>query len=632
MADRDFTLPIGHDANNLSTVEMQIGKTFLQPVNIVNYDTTYSTGLEIWIPNEEEDRKLYSSFNGIVKYVASNGDDDFNKIELTISDRTISVINLINGLLEPTPKKFIYKNVNDDSMSEALEALINTEYNAALINNNAPNWHPIMRINYNNQRIKDYLDNNSTSLGLAITAIIDNFRDGDIPLVLNCGDYFGDADTYSNLVDDIHEDVIYSNPRLLLLEIEEYAENKLNPKYYFWRLLKNAFHTNQNSRKVNLITQTTLNNATNQFDHPFLIAIDIDVDENVNARAAISYTLPGQQEETDEVLLFPLGKLEKWQGTDISNNDPSDLEWRINDDDDLDFEIRRRPNTTSPNVRLCGETTGTFNACVDINSNTIPQATRTAINDRVGDIWDNFEDDIIDVCEKLQIPSEIIVSILGHESKGVERAIRYEPLSDTDINNLYENINIENSIVDAYVALTTSNYLIPAIPTDTADWNNEIQPLASTLTWNQARQVVSILPHKCSPGIMQTLIETATTKFNWLNLCFDNVADEFGIDAFPNNNAERHDWLLTARHSILVGAATIKYGYCNYGTGYNLLKIYSTYNAGSRRHLPIYQNNYWGLRFYGVDYPIDAGRHYNAFQNDTGDDTECRVRFWRNLE
>ncbi len=632
MADRDFAVPVGHSVDSLTTVILQIGKPFLQPINVADYETAFSPGLEIWLANGVEDRKLYSLFNGIVSFFAFNQDDAFNKIELTVNDRSIAAINSISGLLEPPPKKIIYKNVNGDSVSNALSSLIDAGYQFSLTNNDNNSWHPILRMRYNDQTIKQYLDNNSSNLNGAINTIVNDFKEGDISLILNCGDYFCDADVYSNLVNDIHGDVTFVDPRLLLLEIEDYSENKFNPKYYFWRLLKNAFHLDHNRRRVNLITHTTLNSTTNEFDHPFLIAMDIDLDQNVRARETRTYTFPGQQEATEDVLLLPIGKLEDWQGTDISNNDPSDLEWRITDDAHLDFEVRRRPNTTSPSVKLCGETTGTFNACVDIESLTVPQATRNAINDRVGNIWTNFSGDITDICERLQLPSEIIVSILGHESKAVERAIRYEPLSDGDVNNLYENANINNSIVDAYVDLTTSNYIIPAVPVEVADWDNIIQPQASTLTWNQARLVASIMPHKCSPGIMQTLIETATTRFNWLARWYNDIANEFDVDTFPNNNAEKHDWLLTARHSILVGAATIKYNYCYFGTGHNLVKMYSTYNAGGRRQLPIYQNNYWGMRFFGVDYPIDAGRHYNAFQNDIGGNTLCRIRFWRNLD
>lgn len=624
MANRDFALPVGHDENILSTIQVQIGKTYLQPVGIGDYNDNYSSGLEIWLPDTINDRKLYASFNSSrIKYNTSSGDDNFNKIELYINDRTIREINRISGLLEPAPKKIIYKNVNEDSVHNEMKSLLNEKYQNALNITNSNNWHPIMRITYQNQTIKNYLDNNLSDLNTAITTIVDDFIQGEIELILNAGNLLGEADIYSNIVDQISDGITFQNPRLVVLEMCEYGENNLSPKYYYWRLLKNAYHPQQNRRMVSLITDTTLNNGI--FDHPFLIALSIDLEETENARVAISLTLPGQQDETDNVFLFPIGNLYEWEGTNL-NNDPSDLQWRLTNDKNLNFEIRRRPGVTSPNVRLCGETTGNFNVCVDIENPTIPQQERNAIINRIETIWNNFGNDIIDICEKLQVPPEIVISVMGHETKGVERAIRYEPLTQDQITELNNNPNISNSVVSAYVDLTTSNYTIPPVPINSLEWNNAIRPQASTLTWNQAKQVASLMPHRCSPGIMQTLIETATTRYNWLNRWFNDMVNEFNIEALPNNNSDRYDWLLTARHSILVGAATIKYNYCNGNTKWNPVLIYSAYNAGSL----IYQNNVWGIRFYSQNYSVDAGRHYNAFQNYITNE-ECRIRFWRNL-
>lgn len=635
MADRDFALPVGHDENTLSTIQIEVGKPYLQPVNIDDYVDSYSSGIEIWLPDSTNDKKLYASFNGVARYISSNNNINFNKIELIINDRTVRQINRIRGLLEPAPKKVIYKNINEDSVRDQVENLMNSEYQDALNNTNSDNWHPIMRIEYDDQRIKDYLDDNSSDLTLAITSIIDEFIDGEISLFFNCGDYFGDADLYSNIVNQISNGITFQNPRLIVLEMYEYSNNNMSAKYYYWRLLKNAFNSQQSRRMVSLVTHTSLNSG--EFDHPFLIALSIDLEETINPRVTISLTLPGQQNDTDDVILFPIRNLREWEGTNLNNNDPSDLQWRLTNDNNIDFEIRRRPNVSSPNNRLCGETTGDFNACIDIESPTIPQATRTTITNRVETIWTNFEDDIIDISEKLQIPSEIIVSIIGHESNGGQRAIRFEPLTDQQISQLNQDTNIQNSIVGAYVDLTTQTNSqgkivntgwgsATGVPQNTADLNNAISPTRSTITWNQARQVISILPFRASPGIMQTLVSTATSMYNWLDSWFDDMNSEFNILAFPQNNGERYDWLLTARHSILVGAATIKYNYCNKKTGWNPVLIYGGYNAGT----PRYQNNIWGVKFYDPNYVVDAGRHYNAFQNLINNE-ECRIRFWENL-
>jgi|TARA_R110002012_G_scaffold153651_3_gene313807 hypothetical protein len=149
MADQDFALPVGHDENNLSTVALIIGRSFLQPVNIEDYNDNYAPGLEIWLQDIAEDKKLFASFNGIIKYIPSDNNNSFNKIELIITDSSVRRINSIRGLLGPAPKKVIYKNVNQDSVESDLEIILNDGYQAALSNSNENSWHPVMRIEYN---------------------------------------------------------------------------------------------------------------------------------------------------------------------------------------------------------------------------------------------------------------------------------------------------------------------------------------------------------------------------------------------------------------------------------------------------------------------------------------------------
>ena len=72
MADRDFALPVGHTTGVVSTLIVEIGKPFLQPVDVPDYDMNYSSGLEIWLQDIEEEKRLYASFNGTIRYVASN--------------------------------------------------------------------------------------------------------------------------------------------------------------------------------------------------------------------------------------------------------------------------------------------------------------------------------------------------------------------------------------------------------------------------------------------------------------------------------------------------------------------------------------------------------------------------------
>ena len=71
MADQDFALPLGHNTTEISTIEIQIGKSYLQPVAIQNYDDNYVEGLELQVPYQDsynEAKRLYVCFNGTVRW------------------------------------------------------------------------------------------------------------------------------------------------------------------------------------------------------------------------------------------------------------------------------------------------------------------------------------------------------------------------------------------------------------------------------------------------------------------------------------------------------------------------------------------------------------------------------------
>ena len=624
MAERDMALPVGHDPNITSTISLCIGRPFRQPLDLTDNDN-FCQGLEVWLDDTITARKLFSMFDGNLKYTAAANINLPNIVSLELRSNTQRRLNMINTLMEPIPKKIIYENVDRNITESILVELLVTSYNAT--KSAASTWHPVLRTIWNERSLKEQLDlaNTNGNLNLTIQDFVNSFFTESFQFPVNAGDCFGAASLpTAGEIPPIACTLV--NPRKVTIITEEYAENRLNPKYYLWLFLKN--NNNTNNRNINFITRTTLS-TTNQYDHPLLNDSGLNIDLDI---AVLPRTLVQLPDNPDiDVLLFPIGKLSEYHGFELSGNQ-SAIEWRITNDENLDFEVRIRPEGPTSltyqgiprSVGVCG-VTSLMDVC---------PTPSTANNNLVQSIWNDWENAINEICIELQFPSEYIIMSIGQETLNNQRALALEELTSTHIELLQEN-EISQAIIDAYVDLDPEYGL--TVP-DPIPMNSAIKSTQSTLTWGQLLQIVEIVPSRMSPGLIQTLVSTARERITSLNRIYSNLPATFGVNTIPNTNAGLFQWLLVGRHSLLLAIAYHKFNYVKQKSALDLPKIGATYNAGSLVYKAGFGNgtagqpyipNPWIMKFNGIDYPRNTSRYYNAVKNNNT--INPRAKFWRNI-
>ena len=660
----DFALPVRHSTNNVSDITVQIGKPFLQKVNIPNYANNYSPGLEIWLKGTQNANRVYASFDGILSFY--QGDvNSFPLLNLQINDRVVRRINSITRLIEPAPKLLSYWNVEQHSVTRAISTLFTNAHDAAKADPKNPNrWHAIMRMQFDDgTRFKEYLDTDTTNRILELT---NNFTAGDFSLMIECGDWIGNADDFTSVTgtNTIPQNINLTaddDPKVLILGAYDYTGINKNPAFYYWRLLKNANYTNIPSRRVRLITNHTLATNTNTFNHPFLKALNIDLDNEIKPLATIDGVtfLPGRTQATNNVLLIPIGRLANWGGSNLNGNDPSDFQWRITNDANLDFEVRIRPGITLNNVQMCGDApaAGRYLACVDVTSTNTPglnpvdpinNFVRTAYPNRALSMWENFGQEINQICSILQVPSELLVSIMGQESRGDERSVRFEPVTETSLNAIRNhsflvqyipNQSDRDAAIQGYLDMVGTNGRgLLDVPIGNID---TLIP-DTTISWTNAILISTYFPGAVSPGLTHNILSTASLNWRWLIGKMSNVRNNFNLTTsfpvrmdYPNNNAYYFaifNWLLIGRNAILMGAVKLKKDFLVNKTNYDPVLSWAGYNAGT----PMYHNGFWGVEFNvspnTPNYPVRAGWYYNGCQDVVAaNGVNNTVRYWRNL-
>jgi hypothetical protein len=131
-----------------------------------------------------------------------------------------------------------------------------------------------------------------------------------------------------------------------------------------------------------------------------------------------------------------------------------------------------------------------------------------------------------------------------------------------------------------------------------------------TMTWAQVLPIIEqTRGERVSPGLLQTLISTASGITPWLNAVAGGLFAALGIPAPPATAADfLNDWLTHGARSILVGIAYIRSGYNTRTTCFDLPLVGAAYNAGTLRTRG---NTRWGLQYHG-EYVERAGPHFNA--------------------
>jgi hypothetical protein len=609
MALANYALPIGHLASGISQLSFCLGRDYLQPVDIAQFANTHIEGLECWLENTTAHRTLYAMFNGTLSYNPLD-----KKLILKPNAVDASDIGDIWGFLETKPDQVFYNYPESTDVSQAIIDILNSEYS------NSSSTHPILENVFRStkQTLKDYLsdEDSNGNLTQAITSIANSFASGSTSLSVQAGDVIGlagDPPTGLSLPAGCSLPPMGNN-KYIFLEILDYASFHMDPTYYLWRFLRDE-HIGSNPN-THLISSAP-KRSNNTFDHPLLDAIGIDLDVERKPRAIINTTLPGQGSAQD-VLLFPLEKLRDWHGaklgTDNSNREISLIQWRITNNNNLDLQLRRKPGENSQDYKLCGETfSGGVNIC--------PSASSTALMQQ---IWNDWGNDIHDICRILQFPSEIVAATIGHETLSGgnvhPRAIRLEPINQSIKQNLIDN-GISATVAQNYYTLTTTGFgWSTSDAGDPNNWvlSNNFSNSPAVITYGDLLDIVQIIPHLISAGLMQTLVDKVGIFINnWLtrDANYSNIQTLFGVDPIPGGYNSHLRWMLTGRNSILLGT-TMQKKSITQGNRMSPYMVAAAHNAGRVRPRPRISNilNPFGIRYNGINYPIDIGNNYESIQ------------------
>ena len=610
MAAGDFSLPIGHLTLGISNLNFCLGREYLQPVDIPLFNNTHTKGLECWLKNNSPNNNLYAILNGTLSY------NPLDRKLILIPSDTVRM-NQIRGMLEPTPDKIFYSFPEANDVSQAIIDLLTTEFNKT------SSIHPILDnvFRNTNQTLRVYLNqqNNLGNLAIAISYIGASFAAGAFPISVIAGDVIGKAGnpTAGLLLPSGCQLSQFGDNKYLLLEIFDYAGFHMNPTYYLWRFLRDE-HTATNP-KMQLITNAPIR-ANNTFNHPFLDALNVNLNIELKPRAIINTTLPGQTIAQD-VLLFPLENLADWRGARIGTANESReislIQWRITNNNDLDLEIQRKTGKNSHDYKLCGETfSGGVNICPNVSNTT---------NNLIQQIWDDWGNDINDICRILQWPSELVVATIGHETlrngNVHHRAIRLEPINQT-IKQRLINSGISSNVAQNYLDLTTTGF--GWTKWDAGDPNTWVLTnnfsTNPVITYGQLLDIADVIPHLISPGLMQTLVDKVGIHINnWLirDLNYNNVQTVFNVDPIPAGYRNHLQWMLNGRHSILLGTVMHKWAYLKRANRMSIFEVGAAHNHGRLELLPNLSGilNPYQLYYNGINYPIEISENYNAIQH-----------------
>lgn len=609
---KDFALPIGHKVNTVSQDTFTIGLPFRQPIDLPD-KTDFSIGLDLWF-KETENRKLFSMFYGTLEYYP------LSYITLPLYQNSL-VLNLskdlqiknISKLNEPIPEKIIYKNVNLTAVKASLKQVILNAYTKKI-------HHPILTSIYKNKKtIEKYLDEeiNEVDKSAAIEAILNDF--GNIisfKLNIAAGDEIGEATTNTQVPQSPSNPFIPIGTHNVNIAFLLYDGSVLNPAYYIWQLLKDF--KDQPNKRVNCLTE--VGNNGNTYTHPLLNSTGLNIDLATPLLPRIPVTNPNIN-NGESTILFPVGNLGIFHGYERGNILKSKMQWRITNDDNLDFEVRLRNAAVNTHlgktIRLANSNTTTNIIDVSPDPDDIKNSTLhpgADFNQRVTDVWNDWGTDINELCTLLQFPAEYIVSNIYQETKNSPRKLALETISGDNISLLQAN-QIDQAIINAYVDLDPEYEL--NIPPDPIPMDTAIKSSDSTLTWRQLLEIIQIVPSRMTPGLIQTSVDRANTQLDSLKQIYGNNSyTYFGVGAYPASKDYKaiFNWLLIGRHSILISIQYHKLLYRKYEAKLNMLIQYSKYNSGQSSSTT---DTLWLLRYNDNDYPLYTSKYYNALRNNS---------------
>lgn len=537
-----------------------------------------------------------------------------------------------------------------------------------------------------------------------IDVVLEEFLFGVTEIFVRAGDVVGNFRPYAidisfhDSCGSISPDTVTGVPIII-------RGRPLNPSYYLYVVRSSA---NRNANRVTVLTNVGLT-PSHPLDHLFLAAnipATGNQNQSVDFTAAVPpkplhVTVPVQTAGGDEIAGrgIAIGALGLWHESRNAVHPyatSAPVEWRNYGVDAAD---------TNEND-LCR-----FMTRVKIGqSNVLPGGaafdhahTPAALHDgRVRTYWERYDRIFNAVADALELPCELLVSLACAEtSTGAwfnsafaasreMHVIRMEPLSRQPA--AIEPTNaVRQGWLTAYMNITGGVNGVGANAYLPAPWHAASRVSAAhTLTWGELAELIRRYPDgvKVSPGVMQTLVGTASSDIAWARGFYGDafltaltfVHEPTGVvltaDALPatndlvfsewfavsvdaagaNTNTDPIDGTLTqlkrAFHNIIAGACHVKRSY-NQATdsGRNLIcdfdlpTVTSGYNDGAVRFAAATTasgtNERWkrlfALTFYDHSYPMNAPKFFNAavsyFNSDFTSATPAfakpAVRLWK---
>lgn len=417
-----FATPVAHQtSDDYSAYDGRIraGRPFRQPLETAPNPSGFVPGTEIFFTAGSAPAlaKIYACFSGAIFWQPSVGSNAPGTIVLKI-DRDPYRREIFRPerakikMVEAFPAELVYDDVSNIKME--IINLLTSAYEATRGVKNQLAWHPSMRqeVRSGSKKIflKRFLDQEKDNAARAIEAIAEGFANPSLGGLLgeirvNPGDIIGEAALKEN------------GERRLLFKMIDPCAQVINPLYYFHIFFAQRLLA---TRVLESVTKIASSTSPFPLIHPLAMVFP-------ELRAA---TPPLSRIEMDGKIFMPIGQFKNFHGFPYRSEETvSRLEWRYNDVGS--YEQRDRP--TPPRVAA---------------PSTVPATDHIT---KTNNIWQRYGESISIICRELQVPCELVVSLIGTESLPNlnERIMRIEPLKNEVRGKLTNNATTK-TLVEAY--------------------------------------------------------------------------------------------------------------------------------------------------------------------------------------
>jgi hypothetical protein len=385
------------------------------------------------------------------------------------------------GLLEGPPAQIEFENVAATPVADSIAVILASAYAAAKADPKHPKrWHPAMsaRVVAGKTRpsLKRHLDGQTApadEIARLATAFVSEAAPPLASIPVRAGEAIGRVAPY------LASDPLPASPpfplgaasdpqraRRLTLVVSGRAGEAIDPRYYLHAFLAQALVA---ADKRVLDVRTRVLNASGALSHPLVTAApELGGTARPPARAAVNGSTP-----------IPIGALNEFHGFPLETP-ASLLAWRYTDSSS--FEAKKR-SVTGGAVVIPPLTPGSDDTT------------------RVQTMWTRHGTQIAAICNRLQLPCELVVSLIGVESTPqlVERVIRFEPMrpaerttlrkTDKPLADAYDRaVGLHATVTDA-THLIDDAWLIDVTLDSARTWPevNTLRKRGVALAWGDAR-------------------------------------------------------------------------------------------------------------------------------------------------